>query len=164
MADALQSDGDIVVIGSTADGAEAFTDGLKGTVKIPTTVKIGGSYYAVDSIADGAFKNNKKIKKISITDRVYSIGKYAFQNCKKLRTVNLYSHGTTKVGAYAFKGCKKLTTINVQSDLLTKSGIKNCLKGSSVKTIKLHKKIKNKKALYGKIFTKKNCGKKVTIK
>ena len=44
---------------------------------------------------------------------------------------------------------------------LTKSGVKNSLKGSSVKTVKV-KKSKVKK--YKKIFKKKNCGKKVKVK
>ena len=44
---------------------------------------------------------------------------------------------------------------------LTKAGVKNSLKGSFVKTVKV-KKSKLKK--HKKFFKKNNCGKKVTVK
>lgn len=58
--------------------------------------------------------------------------------------------------------------IQVQTKKLKKKGVKASLKGSAVKTIKVQvgKKKANKKFVkkYKKIFTKKNCGKKVKVK
>ena len=41
---------------------------LKGTVTIPAKAKVDGVSYRVTSIADNAFKNNKKI-----TNKIYKI-------------------------------------------------------------------------------------------
>ncbi|MCR4776639.1 MAG: hypothetical protein K5869_09715, partial [Saccharofermentans sp.] len=61
-----------------------------------------------------------------------------------------------------FFGDSALKTLQVKkSTKLCKSGVKNSLKGSAVKTVKV-KKSKVKK--YKKIFKKKNCGKKVKVK
>ena len=59
-------------------------------------------------------------------------------------------------------------TFTVKTGKLTKKTVKNSLKGSKVKTVSV--KVGNKKAnntyvkKYKKIFTKKNAGKKVTVK
>lgn len=75
----------------------------------------------------------------------------------------------TGIKASAFKSCKKLKTLVIKSSCLTKKGVKNALKGSSVKTIKV--KVSSKKSvnkryikLYKKCFAKANSGKKVTVK
>ena len=65
------------------------------------------------------------------------------------------------IGKSAFAGCKKLKTLRVESTKLTKFTIKGCLKGSSVKTVKVPK---SKLGAYKKLFTKKICGKKVKVK
>ena len=62
----------------------------------------------------------------------------------------------------------KVTTVDVKTKSLTKASVKNSLKGSKVKTVRV--KIGNKKTnksyvkKYKKIFTKKNAGRKVTVK
>ncbi len=74
----------------------------------------------------------------------------------------------TKIKASAFKG-SKATTMIVKSKSLTKKGVKNCLKGSKVSTIKI-KVAKSKKvnakylAKYKRFFAKKNSGKKAAIR
>lgn len=62
----------------------------------------------------------------------------------------------------------KAKTVTVKTRFLTKKSVKNCFKGSKVKTVKV--KVGNK-ALnksfakkYKKVFTKGNCGKKVKVK
>lgn len=66
------------------------------------------------------------------------------------------------IGAKAFAKCPQLRTLVVKSSRLTAKSVKNSLKGSKVSIVKA----KNKKlaAKYKKIFTKKNCGKKVRVK
>ncbi len=73
----------------------------------------------------------------------------------------------TKIAPKAFNGTK-VKTLTVKSKNLTKKSVKGSLKGSKVKTVKIKvgKKKDNKKYVkkYKKIFTKKNAGKKVTVK
>lgn len=83
-----------------------------------------------------------------------------------------YNGKTAKVSgiaAKAFKNCKKLKTVIISSTKFTKASVKNALKGSAVKTIKVKvssnaKTNKKYLAKYKKIFTKKICGKKVAVK
>ena len=67
----------------------------------------------------------------------------------------------------AFKGTK-VKTLTVKTGKLTKRPVKASLKNSKVRTIKVNagKKKLNKKYVkrYKKIFTKKNAGRKVTVK
>lgn len=77
------------------------------------------------------------------------------------------SYTVTQIGAKAFAQSKAVK-ITVKTGKLTKKTVKNSLKGSKVKTVSV--KVGNKKAnntyvkKYKKIFTKKNAGKKVTVK
>ncbi len=77
--------------------------------KVPATVTIGGKKLQVVSISGGAFKNCKKLKKITIPASVKTIKGNAFKNCKKLKTVIVKNAKTLKVSKNAFKGCKKIT-------------------------------------------------------
>ena len=113
-------------------------ENAKGTVKIPDKVTINGVSYKVTSVADNAFKNNDKIKKVVINKNITSIGKNAFS------------------------GCKNLKTITITSTKLTKKSIdKNTFKGISGKVvIKVPKGMKKK---YKKLFRSKGLSKKVRI-
>jgi hypothetical protein len=66
------------------------------------------------------------------------------------------------------KNYKKVTTIELKTKKLTKKSVKNALKGSAVKTVrvKVGKAKTNKTYVkkYKKFFTKANAGKKVTVK
>ena len=81
------------------------------SVKITDTVKIKGLKYKVTSIKAGAFKNNKKLKKVVIGKNVTKIGKNAFFGCINLKKVNIKSTVLKKVGKKAFyrKKGKKIT-------------------------------------------------------
>jgi hypothetical protein len=74
-----------------------------------------------------------------------------------------------KISKGAFKSFKNVKTVFVKSKKLTKKSIKNSLKSSKVKTIKVNvssSKSTNKKyaAKYMKLFKKANSGKKVIVK
>ena len=91
-------------------------DGKKAkTVSIPATVKINGVTYKVTKIADNAFKNNKKIAKVTISSKVKKIGKQAFYGCKKLKSITIKTTKLTSknVGNNAFKGIYAKATIKV---------------------------------------------------
>ena len=72
-----------------------------------------------------------------------------------------------KIKKGAFKNFRNANTLVVKSKKLTRARVKGSLKGSTIKTVKVNvgKKKTNKKYVkrYKKIFTKKNCGKKVRV-
>ncbi|MDO4860772.1 MAG: 5'-nucleotidase C-terminal domain-containing protein, partial [Bacillota bacterium] len=75
---------------------------------------------------------------------------------------------TKKIAAKAFAKYKKTKNLVIKTKKLKKAKVKNSLKNSAVRTIKVN--VGTKKAnktyvkKYKKIFTKKNAGKKVTVK
>ena len=79
-------------------------------VEIPESVKYKGVNYVVKSIKANAFKNNKKLKSVTISGYVKTIGAKAFYGCKKLTNVKIDALAITKIGKKAFvtKG-KKIT-------------------------------------------------------
>lgn len=87
-------------------------------VVVPPEVTISGITYKVTSIADNAFKNNKKLKKIVIDDNITSIGKNAFYGCKNLESVK-FGKNLTAIGDKAFYKCTKLKTISIPSKVKT---------------------------------------------
>lgn len=92
----------------------------------------------VTSIANKAFKGDKKLKKVVIGKNVQVIGKRAFEKAKNLRSITIKSVSLKKVGRSAFKGIHAKAKIKVPAKklkaykrLLKKKGQK-----SSVKIIK----------------------------
>lgn len=90
------------------------------TAIIPDTVKIGQKTYEVNDIADNAFKNCKKLKKVTIGKNVSVIGINAFYGCKNLRsiTINSKTIADYSVGANAFKGLNAKAVATVPSEKL----------------------------------------------
>lgn len=109
------------------------------TMVIPEKISYNGITYKVTSIAEGAFKNNKKVTSITIPSSIKSIGKNAFKGCKKLKTIIIKTKSLTAktVKNSAFKGITKSTTIKVP---------------------------KTRKKAYTTLFRKKGLSKKVKIK
>uniref|UniRef100_UPI000FF48914 leucine-rich repeat protein n=1 Tax=Clostridium sp. OM05-9BH TaxID=2293046 RepID=UPI000FF48914 len=62
-----------------------------------------------------AFANNKKLKKVTISKNITSIGKNAFAGCKKLKKITIKSTKlkSKSIGKNAFKGTAKNLVINV---------------------------------------------------
>ncbi len=113
------------------------------SVTIPDTVKYKGITYKVVSIEAKAFKDCKKLTKVTIGKHVTSIGKQAFASCKKLKTITVKTKKLTKntIGKNAFKGIDKRATF------------------------KLPKSLKGKKyTTYKKVFKQKKIGYKKTMK
>jgi len=144
--------------------AKKFT---KATCTIGNTIKLADksgfeAEYKITKIAKGAFLKNKKVKTITVGNNVEEIGAHAFCMCTKLSKLTLGT-GVKKIGAQIVHiKNNKLKTITIKSKKLTKANIKNCFKYNKyLKTVKVPKA---KKKAYKKIFTKKICGKKVTVK
>ena len=112
-------------------------------VIVSETVTYDGITYKVASIALGAFKNNKKLTKVTIGSNVKTIGKQAFYGCKNLKSVTIKS--------------TKLTTKSVGAKAFTKAGSKN--------NKKLVVRVpKNKKKSYVKLLKKKGLSSNAKIK
>ena len=89
-------------------------------VTVPSSVTINGIIYKVTGIAPNAFKNCKKLKKVTIGAGVTEIGKKAFSGCKNLKNVIVKSKSLKKVGKNAFKGINKAAKIKVPKKQLKK--------------------------------------------
>ena len=87
-------------------------------ISCPATVKIGNIRYKVTSVAANAFRNNRRLKKVTLGDEIQKIGKEAFKGCRKLGTVNIKSKKLKKIGKNALKGIKPNAKINVFSNKL----------------------------------------------
>lgn len=105
------------------------------SVTIPATVTVNGVSCKVTSIANNAFKGQKKLKKVTIGANVTTIGKKAFSGCKNLTKIVVKSKKLKKVGAKAFAKINPKAKIKVP---------------------------KNKKKAYKKVF-KKNTGVKASM-
>ena len=114
----------------------------KKSVTVPNQILIGGKSYRVTGIGTKAFKGSK-IRTVTIGSEIASISKNAFAK-------------------------SKVTKLILKTTKLTKKSVKGSLKGSKVKTVQVKvgsKKI-NKRYVksYKKIFTKKNAGRKATVR
>ena len=85
------------------------------SVNIPSTVKISGKRYKVTGIAANAFKNYKKLKKVTIGTNINKIGKKAFYSCSSLKNIKVKTSKLTnsRIGRQAFKGIHKKAVIKV---------------------------------------------------
>jgi hypothetical protein len=111
------------------------TQGSESNIIIPNKVKIDKITYKVTSIAKNAFKNNKNLKKITISGNITKINANAFRGCSNLKTITIKSKNLSTVGKNAFKGISSKAKIKVPSNrlekykkLLTKKGQRSSVK------------------------------------
>lgn len=97
------------------NGTVEFTtsDITPKSVVIPEFITIDGAVYKVTSVSKNAFKNNKKIKKITVGKNIKSIGSNAFSGCKNLKTIIVKSKQIKTIGKNAFKGIHSKAEIKV---------------------------------------------------
>ena len=121
------------------------------TPAVGSTVNVGSQKYKIATASTVTFTKAKKGKKATVPASIKVKGK---------------TYKVSGIAKYAFKGTKT-QAVTIKSKLLTKKSVKNCLKGSKVKTIsvKVGNKKMNKKYIkkYKKIFTRKICGAKVKV-
>lgn len=123
-------------------GTVTYTKPVKRSVTavtIPNTVKISGITYKVTAIAPNAFKNCKKLKRITIGKNITKIGAKAFYKCTRLAkiTVKTKKLASKKVGSKAFQGIYKQAVMKLP---------------------------KNKRKAYIKLLRARGCGGKVKFK
>lgn len=83
------------------------------SVSIPQTVNIDGYAFWVTSIGKNAFKDNKKLKKVTIGANVTRMEANAFRGCSKLKQITLKSERLDYVGKNVWKGIHAKAEIRV---------------------------------------------------
>lgn len=134
----------VTTVANGKTGKVTLTAPVKKTltkVTIPATVSINNETYKVTAVGKNAFKNNQKLKSVTIGKNVTKIGANAFYGCKKLKTISIKSTALKSVGKAAFKGIVKNVTIKAAKSKLT--AYKKLLKK---KAVGLPSKAKFKKA------------------
>lgn len=111
------------------------------SITIPKTVYINGYVFKVTAISNKAFKDNKKLKSVTIGANVKTIGKEAFRNCKVLKKITVKSKAVTKVNKNAFKGIHKKAKIKLpkMSSKKFKKYKKKFMKKGQAKSVKITK-------------------------
>ena len=180
----IKWDGDNDAVASV-DQDGTVTAHSAGTTRIYVNAYVGGGWtgswvkvnvsdvYYFDSVSIVTVKGSKyEVRKSGQTGEI-TVSLVRAKNAKnvtipsKIRCNDGVTRAVTGIKAEAFKG-SKAKTVTIKTRMLTKESVKNSLKASKVKTIKV--KTGNKKLSktfvkkYKKIFTKKNCGKKVKVK
>lgn len=161
------------------------TKSSKTSITIPNTIVVDGIKYKVASVASNAFKNNRKLTKVTIGSNVISIGKNAFSGCGKLKTITMGNKVTsigdnafykctalskitipskvTKIGKQAFYYCKKLNSITIKTVRLTSKNVGSKAFAGTPSNVKI-KVPKSKISAYKKLLISKGISKKATIK
>ena len=106
------------------------------------------------------FKGCTSLKSVTVPSTVTKLERSVFSGCDSLKSVKL-PKSVKSIGKNAFYGADKVKKLTVSSTQLTKKSVADCLKGSSVTTVYVPK---SKLAAYKSLFSKQNCGKKVTLK
>jgi hypothetical protein len=94
------------------ESAPTASYSYSGAITIPQVVTYDGKEYAVTSIGEEAFLENRGLTSVSIPNSVKSIGDKAFYGCSALTSVTIPNSVTT-IGEGAFSGCDALTAINI---------------------------------------------------
>ena len=77
-------------------------DKNKKSYKVPNKIKVCNYSYNVEFIADKAFRHCKTATKITLGANIKSVGRMAFSNCKKLKTLVIKSKKLETVGKKCF--------------------------------------------------------------
>ncbi len=123
---------------ATLKGAKRLKKKTK--MSVPGWLKVQGVRYKVTRINGKSLKNWTKVKTLIFSKNVTLIKKYAFSNCKSLKTIVLRSKNVTNVKKNAFKGLNtKKMTVKIKGKLplkkfkkqqanLRKAGFKGAIK------------------------------------
>ena len=115
--------GTVTLLKLTSKNEKKFT--------VPAAVKVDGVSFKVTEISRNAFKNNKKLKQVTIGKNVTKIGANAFSEDKSLKKITIKSAKLKKAGKRAFKGIHAKCKIKVPKKKL--SAYKRLLKGKGQK-------------------------------
>ena len=97
----------------------SFNDSIIDVI-IPESISFESQIIPVKKIDEDAFKNNSKIRSITIPSSVTTIGSSAFSGCSNLITVTISENSQlTSIGNEAFSYCSSLTSIYIPDSVTT---------------------------------------------
>ena len=105
---------------------------------IPNAIKVAGVKFNVVEVNKNAFKNCKKLSKVTIGTNITKIGSNAFYGCSKLKSVSIKSKVIMSIGSNAFKNINGKATFKVPSKKLDKYA-KLIRKAKAPKNVKVTK-------------------------
>lgn len=85
----------------------------KSAVSVPETITVNGIKYSVTGVGKKAFYNNKKLRSVTLGKNITQIGDKAFYGCKFLKKIKIRSTKLSKVGKKAFGKIAKKAQIKV---------------------------------------------------
>ncbi len=83
---------------------------------IPAEVYYGPLKFAVTSVGNDSFWDNKALRSVILPSSVKSIGEFAFENCISLQSATIPS-SVTSIGYGAFEGCTSLQSATIPSSV-----------------------------------------------
>lgn len=87
----------------------------KASITIPAQITIKGVNFKVVQVGANAFKGFRKLKKITLTKNITTIGKNAFSGCTGLSSVVVKGTGLKSIKAGAFKKTSRKMTVKFLS-------------------------------------------------
>ena len=124
----IETDNNIVEVEADGESVSIVDgDNTSSSVTVGKTM-VNGKICKVVRIGKGAYKNNKKIKKLTVKNSVKYIGKNSFAGCKKLKKIVFTSEKVPAIGKDAFKNIDKKAVFYVPKQSLKK--YKKVLKAS----------------------------------
>ena len=163
----------VTIASSATVGEKAFANSSLTQVKISGSASVGRRAFqgcedltkatlgkGLKSLPAYMFKGCTNLTSVTVPSTVTKLERSVFSGCDSLKSVKL-PKSVKSIGKNAFYGADKVKKLTVSSTQLTKKSVVDCLKGSSVTTVYVPK---SKLAAYKSLFSKQNCGKKVTLK
>lgn len=83
-------------------------------LRIPSTIRYRNKKYTVVGISKNAFKNNRKLKQITIGKNIKTIGENAFSGCNNLKKIIFNGTSVRKIGRHAFRKTSKKITVTAK--------------------------------------------------
>lgn len=87
---------------------------------IPATLRIQGHKLKVTSIGKNAFRNCKKLKRITIGSNIQKIGSGAFRSCIRLKKIFIQTKQLRKLGKHAFGGIPEKVSVRIPKGISRK--------------------------------------------
>lgn len=127
------------VIGGAKVAIVGATDKSKKQIVVKSTVNIGGKTCKVVEVANSAFKNYKKVKKVTIGKNVTKIGTKAFFGAKKLKNIKFQGTNMKKIGRGAWTNIEKQAVFQTKEKGIVKLTKLLTKKTGFLNSMKIHK-------------------------
>lgn len=103
---------------STLTASVRKAESVSGSLKIPSSINVGGNDYIVNRIGESAFLNCDKVTSVEVPGSVEVICDGAFAQCYNMEAIILHE-GLKWIGCFAFRSCEKLATMNFPETVTT---------------------------------------------